>query len=419
MRLSIIILLLLSFGASAQTIINTGGATTVYKEQGGRIFDSTLVVPKIDTTRGKAYCSGCRTIGRVVVASDSNLYYYNGTLWKKLSNQSTDTSSLSTRIDARIKYTDTSASWFVTRNYLTVTYIGGTNLTTLGTITTGTWNGGVVAGLYGGTGVANSGKTITLGGNISTASSFTTSGANSLTLTTTATTNATLPSGTTTLIGSTGGTVSSNGILFSNGVQAKWGGSGAFTIDNSSSTGDCKFNLQTGGYIWHWRYNGTDFWKWYEGGSGSAWRILELMNKGVIRFDMTSGLPPSAGSGDIASDGTDLFFYTSGGWQRLNSYNNISTTAITGTSNISLTYDYTTRYVDATGGALDIIIIPSATGQVCTIKRLDATANTVRVKMNSGNLDGSAIVTPTAIQSQYGAVSVQWDGTNGLIISKF
>lgn len=35
---------------------------------------------------------------------------------------STDTSSLSTRIDARIKYTDTSASWFATRNYVATNY---------------------------------------------------------------------------------------------------------------------------------------------------------------------------------------------------------------------------------------------------------------------------------------------------------
>jgi hypothetical protein len=64
---------------------------------------------------------------------------------------------------------------------------GSTSITTLGTITTGTWNATVIAGQYGGTGVANTGKTITLGGNL------TTSGANALTLTTTGTTNVTLP----------------------------------------------------------------------------------------------------------------------------------------------------------------------------------------------------------------------------------
>lgn len=83
----VVIILLWAFNINAQTIINTGGATTVYKEQGGRIHDSLMAVPKIDTTRGKAYCSGCRTIGRVAVASDSNLYYYNGKLWKKINDQ--------------------------------------------------------------------------------------------------------------------------------------------------------------------------------------------------------------------------------------------------------------------------------------------------------------------------------------------
>ena len=50
----------------------------------------------------------------------------------------------------------------------------GNDIATVGTITSGTWNGTVIAGQYGGTGVANTGKTITLGGNISTASTLTT-----------------------------------------------------------------------------------------------------------------------------------------------------------------------------------------------------------------------------------------------------
>ena len=81
-------------------------------------------------------------------------------------------------------------------------YIGGTGvlssttlgsgvtnstLTSVGTISSGVWNGTVVTGQYGGTGVANTGKTITLGGNL------TTSGAFATTLTATATTNVTLP----------------------------------------------------------------------------------------------------------------------------------------------------------------------------------------------------------------------------------
>jgi len=67
------------------------------------------------------------------------------------------------------------------------TYAGQSTITTLGTIGTGVWQGSVVAGQYGGTGVANTGKTITLGGNL------TTDGAHATTLTTTGTTSITLP----------------------------------------------------------------------------------------------------------------------------------------------------------------------------------------------------------------------------------
>lgn len=46
--------------------------------------------------------------------------------------------------------------------------------TSSGLVTTGIWNATVIAGLYGGTGVANSGKTITLGGNLTTSGAFNT-----------------------------------------------------------------------------------------------------------------------------------------------------------------------------------------------------------------------------------------------------
>ncbi len=66
-------------------------------------------------------------------------------------------------------------------------YAGQSSITTLGTIGAGTWNGTAITGQYGGTGVANTGKTITLGGN------FTTSGAYPLTATLTGSTNVTFP----------------------------------------------------------------------------------------------------------------------------------------------------------------------------------------------------------------------------------
>lgn len=79
------------------------------------------------------------------------------------------------------------SQWTNDSGYLTSSTTGSTSITTLGTVVTGTWNASVVAGLYGGTGVANSGKTITLGGNL------TTSGANAVTFTTSGATNVTLP----------------------------------------------------------------------------------------------------------------------------------------------------------------------------------------------------------------------------------
>lgn len=74
---------------------------------------------------------------------------------------------------------------------LTLSGTPATALLQASSITVG-WTG-TLSGTRGGTGVNNGSNTITLGGNISTASSFTTAGANALTLTTTASTNVTLP----------------------------------------------------------------------------------------------------------------------------------------------------------------------------------------------------------------------------------
>jgi len=99
------------------------------------------------------------------------------------------------------------------------------NLTSIGTITTGVWNGTLISPNFGGTGVANGSSTITLGGN------FATSGAFPLTLTATATTNSTLPSGTTTLVPTTG-----------TGATGTWGisisGNAATVTTNANLTGD-------------------------------------------------------------------------------------------------------------------------------------------------------------------------------------
>lgn len=112
------------------------------------------------------------------------------------------------------------------------TYVGQTSITTLGTISSGTWNGGVVAGQYGGTGVNNSGKTITLGGNL------TTSGAFATTLTVTAATSVTLPTSGTlaTLAGTetlTNKTLSTGSTWNGNTVAVAYGGTGATTFTSN------------------------------------------------------------------------------------------------------------------------------------------------------------------------------------------
>lgn len=109
------------------------------------------------------------------------------------------------------------------------------SLTSIGTIGTGTWQGTVVTGQYGGTGVANTGSTITLGGNLAT------SGAHALTLTIGADTNVTLPSsGTLAILGAntfTGtqtlaaGTTSLSPLTFQSGTNLTAATAGAKEYD--------------------------------------------------------------------------------------------------------------------------------------------------------------------------------------------
>jgi hypothetical protein len=117
------------------------------------------------------------------------------------------------------------------------------SITTVGTVTSGTWNGSLIAGQYGGTGVNNSGKTITLGGNL------TTSGAFALTLTQTATTNVTLPT-TGTLATLAGSETFTNKTLTSpNLTTPAIGGSGATFAGSSSGTVTVVSTASAGGTL--------------------------------------------------------------------------------------------------------------------------------------------------------------------------
>jgi hypothetical protein len=111
------------------------------------------------------------------------------------------------------------------------TYVGQSSITTLGTITTGTWQGSVVGPTYGGTGVNNGSKTITLGG------SFTHTGAHTLGLTTTANTSVTLP--TTGTLATLAGTESlSNKTITSSSFSGTTiSGSGLIAFTNTTDAG--------------------------------------------------------------------------------------------------------------------------------------------------------------------------------------
>lgn len=131
-----------------------------------------------------------------------------------------------TDVITAVNYLQTSLS-VVSAGTLTGTTLASnvviSSLTTVGTIGTGVWHGSIIAGQYGGTGVANTGKTIMLGGNL------TTSGAFPTTLTVTAATNVTLP---------TSGTLAVNNQTFYLGTTAINinQGAGTLTLPNTSLT---------------------------------------------------------------------------------------------------------------------------------------------------------------------------------------
>jgi hypothetical protein len=165
------------------TFVYDGSTWEVYTQVGANGGDGTFTASSTTTLTNKTISGSSNTLSNIANAS--------------LTNSSVTVNG--TSISLGSSETVTAAAGTLTGNTL-ASGVTASSLTSVGTIATGVWNGTAITGQYGGTGVNNSGKTITLGGNL------TTSGAHTTTLTTTANTSVTLP---------TSGTLGIDGPAFS------------------------------------------------------------------------------------------------------------------------------------------------------------------------------------------------------------
>jgi hypothetical protein len=114
------------------------------------------------------------------------------------------------------------------------TWAGNTSINSVGTVGTGTWNGGVILGQYGGTGIVNTGDTINLGGNILTGGNVTFSGAYTFTGTLSNNTAVTFPT---------------SGTLFSTTTEVP-NANIPNGINDGTSTADFSQSMSTGTYYY-------------------------------------------------------------------------------------------------------------------------------------------------------------------------
>lgn len=162
---------LLSFHDSSGTKISEITTAGAFSGRGLLTSDSTAVTQAVNTNT-TALATTAFVLGQA--NSTAATIAMNGT-------QGAGSSNLYARAD-HVHPTDTSRSPLA----------GSSSITTVGTIGSGTWQGSIIAGQYGGTGVANTGKTITVSGNVVIGSStntvtFTTSGNTSVALPTSGT----------------------------------------------------------------------------------------------------------------------------------------------------------------------------------------------------------------------------------------
>lgn len=132
------------------------------------------------------------------------------------------------KLNGNIAGLTTGVSTFNTRSgaiTLTLTDVNSVSATTLGTVSTGVWQGTLIGSTYGGTGVNNGSSTITIGGNVTYSGAFTT------TISVSANTSVTLPTSGT-LYGTATGSITSAQMLASLSDET---GTGALVFGTSPS----------------------------------------------------------------------------------------------------------------------------------------------------------------------------------------
>jgi trimeric autotransporter adhesin len=192
-------------GTSGQVLSTTGSGTLTWTTTAAPSDASTTAKGLIQLAgdlRGTATSPTVNTVGGV---NSSTITTFDTRITSVTNSTTSNTSSitsLNTSVNAATNINTISTivkrdeSGNFSAGTITANLTGNVTGSLTGNATTATTAGnvtGTVAGANGGTGVANTGKTITLGGNITTASSFTTAGAFATTLTSSAATNITLP----------------------------------------------------------------------------------------------------------------------------------------------------------------------------------------------------------------------------------
>jgi alpha-tubulin suppressor-like RCC1 family protein len=253
---------------------------------------------------------------------------------------------------------------------------------------TGTWSGTVVAGQYGGTGVANTGKTITIGGNLTTSGAFTT------TLTSTANTSVTLPT-TGTLATLAGGETITNKIFSTN---TTWNGNvipGQYGGTGIANTG---FTLTMAGNVSH---------------AGAFTQTLTATANTSITLPTTGTLATLAGTESLSNK----YITTSAGNTTVAGLKLTSGTNTTAVANGSIEFDNTNYYFSLAGARKTVAYLDSNLTGIWSGTVVagqyggTGVANTGKTITIGGNLTTSGAFTTTLTSTANTSVTLPTAGT--------